>query len=118
MTPAAKEPFVARPARAIKMKFVLTLAATAENANLSLLVPASFADEGFGSPHQRRAFRTQRKLDTASLFGAMNTDGRFAILFAVMTTAHTTATVIRQAGGHATLCYECIVTTYVSAARQ
>ena len=44
IAPAAKEPFVARSTRAIKIKFVLALVATAENANLPLLVPASFAD--------------------------------------------------------------------------
>ena len=44
MTPAAKEACVARPTRAIKIKVVSALAATAENANLPLLVPASFAD--------------------------------------------------------------------------
>ena len=76
---------MARPAGAIELNVVLARAATAENANVPLLVPASFAEQGIWSPHQRRALCTQEKLDTASLFGAMNTDGRFAILVAVMT---------------------------------
>ena len=85
IAPAAKEPVVARPAGAIELNLVLARAATAENANVPLLVPASFAEQGIWSPHQRRALCTQEKLDTASLFGAMDTDGRVAILFAVMT---------------------------------
>ena len=85
IAPAAKEPVVARLAGAIKVNVVLALAATAENANVPLLVPASFAEQGIWSPRQRRALCTQEKLDTASLFRAiMSTDGRFAILLAVM----------------------------------